>query len=413
MNNNWSTARLRDCGDWYSGGTPSTGIAEYWDGEIPWITASSLRGFYITDSERRITKLGLQNGSRLMPENTIIFIVRGMSLKTEFRVGIARCPVAFGQDCKAIIARPGIEPYFLANVLRAKASEILGLADGASHGTGRLQTDALAEFEVPLPPLMEQQAIAGMLRALDDKIELNRRMNQTLETTARAIFKSWFVEFDPVLAKADGRMPRGLKPELAILFPGAFEDSPLGPIPKGWQACRWGDIATLEYGKSLRGYIESQGPFRVYGTNGPIGWHTEALSDGPGVVIGRKGAYRGIHYSPKPFFVIDTAFYLKPKEPIDLKWAYYELLRRDINGMDSGSAIPSTSRADFYAIPVCLPSTHVLKAFGKLTDAMYDRRERNECENDTLATLRDSLLPKLISGELRVPDAEGIVGRTM
>ena len=177
------------------------------------------------------------------------------------------------------------------------------------------------------------------------------------------------------------------------------------------KACRWGDIATLEYGKSLRDYAEADGPFRVFGTNGPIGWHTESLCDGPGVVIGRKGAYRGIHYSAKAFFVIDTAFYLKPKAPIDLKWAYYELLKCDINGMDSGSAIPSTSRADFYAIPVCLPVSDVLRAFGRLTQPLYDRRDANENENGTLAALRDALLPKLISGELRVPDAERIVRR--
>jgi type I restriction enzyme S subunit len=271
----------------------------------------------------------------------------------------------------------------------------------------------IPNFRLPIPPLPEQQAIACILGALDDKIELNRRQNRTLEAMARAIFQSWFVDFDPVRAKAAGRAPAGMSKGLAALFPASFEESALGPIPKGWKACRWGDIATLEYGKSLRDYAEASGPYRVFGTNGPIGWHTETLCDGPGVVIGRKGAYRGIHYSPKPFFVIDTAFYLKPKASIDLKWAYYELLKCDINGMDSGSAIPSTSRADFYAIPVCLPSPDVLRAFGKLTQPIYDRRDANENENNTLAALRDALLPKLVSGELRVPDAERIVGRAM
>ena len=124
-----------------------------------------------------------------------------------------------------------------------------------------------------------------------------------------------------------------------------------------------------------------------------------------------KGAYRGIHYSSKSFFVIDTAFFLRPTQPIDMKWAYYELLRCNLNSMDSGSAIPSTSRADFYAIPVCVSSVDVLRAFGRLTQPNYDRREASDAESATLAALRDTLLPKLISGELRVPDADRTVGR--
>lgn len=122
-----------------------------------------------------------------------------------------------------------------------------------------------------------------------------------------------------------------------------------------WREHRWGEIATLEYGKGLRNYENGTGPYPVYGTNGLIGKHIEPLCFHPGVIIGRKGAYRGVHYSNKPFFVIDTAFYLEPKANIDLKWAYYELLTQDINSMDSGSAIPSTSRNAFYNLPVKVP----------------------------------------------------------
>jgi type I restriction enzyme S subunit len=122
-----------------------------------------------------------------------------------------------------------------------------------------------------------------------------------------------------------------------------------------WRNTTWGDIATLEYGKSIRDYQNASGTVPVYGTNGPIGWHHTPLCTSAGVIIGRKGAYRGIHYSNKPFFVIDTAFYLKPKERLDTKWAYYCLLTYDINGMDSGSAIPSTSRDEFYKLPVRIP----------------------------------------------------------
>jgi type I restriction enzyme S subunit len=259
------------------------------------------------------------------------------------------------------------------------------------------------DFDVP--PLAEQKAIAAVLGALDDKIELNRRMNATLEAMARALFQSWFVDFDPVRAKLDGRKPIGMDAATAALFPEHFDHKAEGVVPTGWNLKRWGDIATLEYGKSIRDYRESNGKYRVWGTNGPIGFHEEALCNSAGIVIGRKGAYRGVHYSPEPFFVIDTAFYLKPKVPLDLKWAYYELLQFDINSMDSGSAIPSTSRDDFYGIPVIVPPPAIQDAFGKIVGGWFAKVFANDHESRTLATLRDTLLPKLLSGELSLPAA--------
>jgi type I restriction enzyme, S subunit len=237
--------------------------------------------------------------------------------------------------------------------------------------------------------------------ALDERIELNRRMNATLEAMARGLFQSWFVDFDPVRAKLDGRPLKNPDSAPAALFPSRFKHEDDGVIPEGWERKRWGDIVTLEYGKSLRDYRESTGKYRVFGTNGPIGYHDQALCETAGIVIGRKGAYRGIHYSPEPFFVIDTAFYLKPKEPFDLKWAYYELLRFDINGMDSGSAIPSTSRDDFYGIPLVLPPLKIQQAFGEVLGCWFAKIYANQSESQTLATLRDTLLPRLLSGQVR------------
>jgi type I restriction enzyme S subunit len=158
-----------------------------------------------------------------------------------------------------------------------------------------------------------------------------------------------------------------------------------------WRECRWGDLATLEYGKRLRGYENRFGPYPVYGTNGPIGWHSEPLCSHPGVIIGRKGAYRGVHYSNKPFFVIDTAFYLEPKIDINLKWAYYELLTHDINRMDSGSAIPSTSRDDFYNLPVRVPPLPIQRRIAAILGALDDKIEVNRRINRTLEAMAGAL----------------------
>jgi type I restriction enzyme S subunit len=261
---------------------------------------------------------------------------------------------------------------------------------------------------ISLPPITEQRAIAHILGTLDDKIELNRRMNETLEAMARALFNSWFVDFDPVRAKAEGSDP-GLSKSLADLFPDSFGDSDLGKIPKGWCATRWGALVTLEYGKSLGGYAADDGAYPVYGTNGKIGSHSTPLCGHPGIVIGRKGVYRGVHFCSTPFFVIDTGFYVEPKVPVELRWAYYELLGQDINSMDSGSAIPSTSREDFYSMPVVSPPFEVQKAFVRLLTPCWVRQDQNNKESHALATLRDALLPKLISGELRVKAAESFL----
>jgi len=154
-----------------------------------------------------------------------------------------------------------------------------------------------------------------------------------------------------------------------------------------WRNCRWGDIATLEYGKSLRGYQHLKGCYRVYGTNGPIGWHDEPLCTHPGVIIGRKGAYRGVNYSPEPFYVIDTAFYLEPKQEMDLRWAYYCLLTYNINGMDSGSAIPSTSRDAFYHLPVGVPPRQEQQAIANILGVLDDKIGLNQRINETLEAM--------------------------
>jgi len=159
-----------------------------------------------------------------------------------------------------------------------------------------------------------------------------------------------------------------------------------------WQTVKWGDLATLEYGKSLKDYQVAKGDIPVYGTNGPIGFTDKPLCPFPSVIIGRKGAYRGVHYSNKPFFVIDTAFYLKPKtDEIDLLFAYYQLLTQDINSMDSGSAIPSTSREDFYNLEIMLPPISSQRRIAAILSAFDEKIELNRQINATLEAIAQAI----------------------
>lgn len=147
-----------------------------------------------------------------------------------------------------------------------------------------------------------------------------------------------------------------------------------------------GEFLTLEYGKGLREYNSLHGKYTVYGTNGPIGTTNEYLFDRGGIIVGRKGAYRGIHYSEEPFFVIDTAFYINPKgdELISLKFLFYFLCTININAMDSGSAIPSTSRDEFYQIPISLPPLHEQRAIAAVLSSLDEKIELLREQNKTL-----------------------------
>ena len=158
-----------------------------------------------------------------------------------------------------------------------------------------------------------------------------------------------------------------------------------------WRDQLWGELAVLKYGKRLSGYSDASGRYRVYGTNGPIGWHDEPLCKHETVVIGRKGAYRGVYYSPEPCFVIDTAFYLEPRVDFDMRWAYYELLTHDINSMDSGSAIPSTSREAFYQLPVRVPPKEEQRAIAHILGTLDDKIELLRRMNETLEAMARAL----------------------
>ena len=189
----------------------------------------------------------------------------------------------------------------------------------------RILLTELGTFPIRIPPLPEQRAIAHILGTLDDKIELNRRMNRTLEEMAQAIFQDWFVDFGPTRAKMEGQEPY-LPPELWDLFPDELVDSELGEIPEGWEVEPLGEIIELAYGKALKAGDRKGGAVPVYGSNGQVGWHDEKLVNGPGIIVGRKGNPGTVTWSHSDFFPIDTSFYVVSENPDPaLHFLYYSL----------------------------------------------------------------------------------------
>ena len=160
---------------------------------------------------------------------------------------------------------------------------------------------------------------------------------------------------------------------------------------KAWRPSTWGDEISLEYGKALRGYEAPRGTIRVFGSNGPVGWTDKALAKGPGVILGRKGAYRGVRYSEEDFFVIDTAYYVVPRSDLDMKWLYYAIQYHKLGEIDDGSPIPSTTRAAVYVRDLDVPPKEVQQEIGRILGSIDNKIELNLRINQTLEAMAQAI----------------------
>lgn len=158
-----------------------------------------------------------------------------------------------------------------------------------------------------------------------------------------------------------------------------------------WRPSNWGDEVTLEYGRAIRGYSQTHGKYRVFGSNGSIGWASNALTQGPGVVLGRKGAYRGVEFCREPFWVIDTAYYVVPKTDLDMRWLYYAVKHYKLGEVDDGSPIPSTTRSAVYMLELDVPPKHEQCAIAHILGTLDDKIELNRKQNETLEAMARTL----------------------
>jgi type I restriction enzyme S subunit len=286
-------------------------------------------------------------------------------------------------------------------------------------------------LRITLPPISEQRAIAHILGNLDDKIELNRRMNATLEAMARAIFKSWFVDFDPVRAKAEGRAPEGLAPEIAALFPDGFEDSIFGEVPRGWKFSPLGSLVDLQRGNTYKSSqkglpgpvllglasIERNGGFRDDKLSTYGGTSSPNLILGPGdLFVSLKdvtqsadllGAIAKVPPHIENGRLTQDTVKLIFKSPTTSRHIVYRTLltteyRDYCRSHATGTTNLGLSREDFLAFPIIQANDEMEKRFGVLIESLESQIANLAAQSRTLATLRDTLLPKLLSGEIRV-----------
>lgn len=299
--------------------------------------------------------------------------------------------------------------------------------EGTGSTVSNIRIPVLEKIEIPRHDQAETK-IAKALGSLDSKIDLNRRINRTLDAIAQAIFKSWFVDFDPVKAKITAieegqdplraamrtisgktdaeleQMPREHHDQLAAtaaLFPDVMEESELGEVPKGWAVKRVDDLMELIYGKALKSTSRQEGTIPVYGSGGVTGYHNEALVPHGAIIVGRKGTVGSLYWEDEPFFPIDTTYYVRPKG-VSMAYCYYAMETLGLDQMNTDAAVPGLNRENVYRLELVVSDAPVLESFDVISTALRKAVHANSVSNKLLADLRDSLLPKLMSGGLSV-----------
>jgi Restriction endonuclease S subunits len=455
MAGEWIRVVLADVIELVSGGTPKTNIPEYWNGNIPWLSVADFNaGFrWVSSAEKHITERGLyESAAKLLNERDIIISARG----TVGALAQLAKPMAFNQSCYGVRGRRGIaDTDFIYYFLRQAVAEMKQVAHGGVFDT--ITRDTFKLIRLSLPPLPEQRAIAHILGTLDDKIELNRKQNETLEAMARALFKAWFVDFEPVRAKMEGRWQRGqslpgLPAHLYDLFPDRLVESELGEtnspranlddgiggpqgggresrrIPEGWEwapasrliefnpreALRKGTVAPYLEMSALptSGSWPEPPVLRPFGSgmrfrNGDtlLARITPCLENGKTAFV-QCLPDNAVGWGSTEFIV------MRPRHPVPKEFGY--LLARDdafrahairsMTGTSGRQRVQADSVANF---PVAMPSNEVCGWSSRVLSLLRSRASRpTQKRLKPSPKLRDTLLPKLISGELRVKNVE-------
>jgi len=455
----WRWTQLTELARLESGHTPSRKFPEYWDGgDVCWIgirDATAAHGQTIYDTNQHTTELGILNSSaRVLPKNTVC-LSRTASVGYVIVMGEE---MATSQDFVNWVCSDDLDYQFLKYILLSENRSFARFSRGTTHQT--IYYPEVKAFHICHPPLPEQKAIAHILGSLDDKIELNRQMNATLEGMAQALFKSWFVDFDPVIDNAlaagnpipdalaaraqirgqllaDGRANR----EAAKPFPATFHfTEELGWIPEGWEVRSIGTIAKAAGGYAFKSKVFRESGYPVVKIKNIVGNGTVSLSDTQ--CIGIEDAHMAEKFSledgnllmamtgatvgkiglvvneNQPAYLNQRVAKLEGRNIENLSPFLFCFFREQSNfaqivGLASGSAQPNISASGIESIPCAIPDNDQHTVFTGLVEPHFEKWISNHRLFVNLANLRDTLLPKLISGELRIPDAEKLVAEAL
>jgi len=436
----WSELRLGDvCQKIGSGATPRGGSSVYLDrGDVALIRSQNIYndGFHYDGLVYLTEKHAAELANVEVVPGDVLVNITGDSVARVCQAPVDVLPARVNQH--VAIVRPDanqLSPLYLRYYLTSPEAqaELLSLA-GAGATRSALTKGMIEAFRIAAPvAIAEQRAIASILGSLDDKIELNRRRNRTLESLARALFQSWFVDFDPVRAKLDGRRPAGMGEATAKLFPNTFTDSSLGPIPTGWSVECVGDVVEcvgsgtpstkepaywddgIHHWTTPKDFSALQSPFLIDTarklTAAGLAKISSGLLPAGTLLLSSRAPVGYLAIATMPVAINQGFIAMKCNERVTnyfmLNWCQSNL--DEIQSRATGTTFPEISKQRFRPILFLLPSAPLVSAFTKTVSPLYDQIVTGLWQSRTLAALRDSLLPKLISGELRVAEAERIV----
>lgn len=367
MKTEWKKCKLSSQISLIGGGTPKTSVPEYWNGEIPWLSVKDFNddNRYVYKTEKYITQAGLEHSSTtLLQKDDIIISARG----TVGEMAMIPFPMAFNQSCYGIRGKENNDQTFIYYLIKNSVRKLKAITHGSVFDT--ITRETFDNIEVSLPPLPVQKKIAAILSSFDNKIELNKQINNNLEKQAQAIYVSMFItNTDP-----------------------------------SWKIGHLSDLIIVKYGKDHKKLAD--GKFPLYGSGGIMRYVERPLYVKESVLIPRKGTLNNVIYVNQPFWSVDTMFYTEMRLPNVAKFVYHFVKSKDLASMNAGSAVPSMTTDILNAMEVVIPSAGALKEFEEIVSPMYKEMQENDKQSTTLGKLRDTLLPKLMSGEIDVSDVQ-------
>lgn len=428
MSSEWCSYRLDEVGRIITGKTPKGNVAEYVGRDVPFVTPLDFDGSkWIHETARRISKAGaLSVKNCIIPAESVLVTCIGSDMG---KAALARSSCVTNQQVNAVVVdEERFCPEFLYYNLSLRKDEIRGLAGGSAQPI--LNKSAFGQVRFDCPPLSQQKAIAAAVRPLDDRITLLRETNATLEAIAQALFKSWFVDFDPVRAKAEGRQPEGMDAATAALFPDSFEESELGLAPRGWKIGCVADLAVQRKGSinpltsadewfehySLPAFDSGQYPVLELGES--IKSNKTPLP-GEAVLLSKLNPHIPRVWLPVRHgenAVCSTEFLAYSPKAGASKELIYCLFSAPDFQQQLCQLVTGTSNShqrvkpdQILELKLPIADMGLLATFTDIARPIFERVYANRQQSQTLTQLRDTLLPRLISGQLRLPEAEAVL----
>ena len=367
-----------------SGATPKGGKESYLGGNIALIRSQNILDFAFTNSG--LVYINKDQASKLnnveVKENDILLNITGDSVARVCIVPQKILPARVNQHVAIIRGNDIVDNRYLLYYFQYIKPYLLSLSQGGATRNA-LTKKMLEDLDIKVPSKNVQNIIISVLSSLDDKIELNRRINENLEQQAQALFKSWFVNFEP-------------------FKDGQFVDSELGKIPEGWKVGNLEELVEVKYGKDHKKL--TSGTIPVYGSGGIMRYVDQYLYNKESVLIPRKGSLNNVMYINRPFWTVDTMFYTCMKIEGIAKFIYLFMSPKDLLSMNSGSAVPSMTVDILNKIQIITPPINILQKFECIMKPIFTKMDLCSYENQKLSQLRNTLLPRLMSGKLEIKD---------